>query len=123
MLYSPLQTRLSQVVFTNYLITFPHCVPLQGSLHLKSFHFPSRLRPKLNNRPTRTTAFPMSAIDPDLLAAIRKIAAASKLSVPWTRDTPYAQSYFSYNADHNTWSPSNVSPTPSTPSTPSIDLH
>ena len=62
----------------------------------------------------------MSTTDPNLLAAMRNIAATHRSSFPWTRDTPYVQPYFSYSPDHNSWLPSNVSPTPSPPST---DLH
>jgi tyrosyl-DNA phosphodiesterase 2 len=63
----------------------------------------------------------MSTTDPNLLAAMRNIAATRKSSFPWTRDTPFAQPYYTYAPDRNTWLSSNVSPTPSPSS--STDLH
>ena len=47
----------------------------------------------------------MSNTDPNLLAAMRNIAATSKSSFPWTRDKPYAQPYFTYCPDRSTWLP------------------
>jgi tyrosyl-DNA phosphodiesterase 2 len=62
----------------------------------------------------------MSTIDPDLLAAMQKIAALQRSSFPWTRDTPFSQPYFTYATDREIWRPSTDASAPS-PS-PSIDL-
>ena len=63
----------------------------------------------------------MSTTDPNLLAAMRNIAATSKSSFPWKRDKPYAQPYFTYSADSSSWRPSADAPAPS--QLLSTDLH
>lgn len=63
----------------------------------------------------------MSTTDPNLLAAIRNIAARRRSFFPWTRDTPETQPYFTYATDRKIWLPSTDTSAPS-PS-PSIDIH
>jgi tyrosyl-DNA phosphodiesterase 2 len=62
----------------------------------------------------------MSTTDPNLLAAMRNIAATRRSFFPWTRDTPYIQPYFTYATDRKTWLPSTDTSAP--PPSPSIDL-